>query len=161
MRGASGADAVRVAEVVLSPSETERIAAIAAELEGVAADLLADCRARLSHDHWRLLEGYAAACVRRALEVGSMLHGVAAAADGCGVPHAGRGRDGFVRAALAAWRECYAPVPEVWRLAPVFAAVEGGERRVLAEVATLEAMAANRMFASLDEQWAALHDSGA
>jgi hypothetical protein len=62
----------------------------------------------------------------------------------------------FVRESLAAWRDAFAPVPQIWRLAPVLEIVPGGEERVLADVATLEVMAANRMFRSLDEQCASL-----
>jgi hypothetical protein len=38
--------------------------------------------------------------------------------------------------------------------------VAGGEQRVLADVAALEQMAANRMFTSIDDQYSAFFASG-
>ncbi len=141
-----------VARVNFSPGESERIAKVARELDEAIEEFFADARPRLSCEQWGLLTTYAAACVRRALEVGAMLRGVVDCHPSCHLPYPARGRETFVRAGLAAWRDSFAPIPEVWRLASVSHAVPGGEQRVQADVETLEVMAANRMFASLDDQ---------
>ena len=97
---------------------------------------------------------YAGACVRRALEVGSLLHAVVKETDPP-TPYPGRGRSAFVKAALEHWRDCFAPIPDVWRLAGLCQKVPGGEQRVKAEITVLEVMAADRMFGAFDEEYAA------
>lgn len=150
---------MRMTHVAFSAAERAQIEQIAAELETCFEEFFGDARRVLSREQWDALTGYARACVRRALEVGALLHGVVDAQRGC-IPYKGRGRDVFVREGLAAWKDSFTPVQDVWQLAPVFAVVPGGEQRVLADVATLEVMAANRMFAPLEEQWSALSDPG-
>lgn len=145
-----------VASVNLTPGECERIERIARELDDSIDEFFADARPLLSCEEWGLLTTYASACVRRALEVGAMLHGVVDNHSARHRPYPGRGRAVFVKAGLAAWRDAFAPMPEVWRLAPISEVVPGGEQRVLADVETLEVMAANRMFVSLDDQCEAL-----
>lgn len=146
-------------EVAFSAAERAQIEQIAGELEASLEEFFGDARGVLSREQWDVLAGYARACVKRALEVGALLHGVVDAQRGC-LPYKGRGREVFVRDGLAAWKDSFTPVQDVWQLASVFAVVPGGEQRVLADVATLEVMAANRMFAPLDEQWWALPDPG-
>lgn len=134
--------------------------AIVREMDEEFESFLADARSDLSLEEWELIKDYAAGCVRQALEVGAMLRAIAMR-DGCGAAHPGRGKEVFVRDALVAWRDAYAPIRDVWRISLVFDRIEGGERRLLADVATLEAMAANRMFDALDEEAAALLARGA
>jgi hypothetical protein len=143
-----------VADIILTPIEEARIENVADELDAVIEEFFADARSELSREQWEVLVGYSGACVRRALEVGTLLHCVVDAQFKRAKPYRGRGREAFVRQGLAAWRDSFAPIEEVWRLAPVLEAVPGGEARVLADVATLEVMAANRMFRSLDDQCA-------
>src|SRR5688500_9560414 len=149
-----------MAEVVLSIRERRQIDAVARELESTVEDFFADVRGGLQSDEWDLLVAYARACIRRALEIGALLHAVVDAQQACGVAYPGRGREPFVRAGIAAWKDSFAPVVDVWRLCPVFEKVEGGEQRVMADVAALEVMASNRMFTSLDEQYSAFFASG-
>ena len=92
-------------------------------------------------------------CIRRALEIGTLLHAVVDQQENTGFAYPGTGREPFVRAGLAAWKDSFAPVVDVWRLCPIFERIPGGEQRVMADVAALEVMAANRMFTSLDEQY--------
>jgi hypothetical protein len=99
---------------------------------------------------------YATARVRRVLEVGTSLHALVDAHESSSWAYAGRGRDAFVRAGLTAWRDCYSPIRQPWRLASIVDRLPGGERRFLADVATLETMAANRLFTSLDDECARL-----
>ena len=146
-----------MAEVAFTPAETLRIEEIARELDASVEEFFADARDVLSSEQWDTLTDYASACVRRALEVGSLLHAVVDAQPGCAA-YKGRGREVFVRQGLAAWRDSFTPVQDIWHLASVFAVVPGGEKRVLADVSTLEVMAANRMFVPLDEQWSVLSD---
>ena len=148
-----------MAEVTFTPDERARIEQIAGELDGSLEEFFDDARHVLSTEQWEMLAGYVRACVRRALEVGTMLHGVVDAQCGC-TAYKGRGRAVFVKQGLEAWRDSFTPVDDVWHLASVFAVVPGGEKRVLADVATLEVMAANRMFVPLDEQWSTLSDPG-
>ncbi|MDQ4145494.1 MAG: hypothetical protein M3198_17490 [Actinomycetota bacterium] len=143
-----------MAQIDITPGELARIEEIAAELDGVVDDFFRDARRILSCDQWGLLTGYACACVRRALELGVLLHGVVDAHASCRLAYPGRGREVFVKAGLDAWRDSFAPMAEVWRLAPVLELVPGGESRVMADVETLEVMAANRMFVSLEDQCA-------
>ena len=149
-----------MAEVILARRERQRIDAVARELEGDVDEFFADLRAEIPVDEWELLAAYARACVRRAFEIGALLHAVVDAQQECGVAYPGRGREPFVKAGLAAWKDSFAPVVDVWRLCPVFEKVTGGEKRILADVAALEVMAANRMFTSLDEQYSAFFASG-
>lgn len=148
-----------MAQVTFTPDERARIEQIAGELDGCLDEFFDDARGVLSSEQWGTLAGYVRACVRRALEVGALLHGVVDAQCGCSA-YKGRGRDVFVKQGLHAWRDSFTPVDDIWHLASVFAVVPGGEKRVLADVATLEVMAANRMFVPLDEQWSALSDPG-
>jgi len=143
-----------VADIILTPIEEARVDHVAGELDADIVEFFADARSELSREQWQTLVRYSRACVRRALEVGILLHGVVDAQSGRAQPYRGRGREAFVRQGLAAWRDSFAPIEEVWRLAPVLEVVPGGEPRVLADVATLEVMAANRMFRSLDDQCA-------
>lgn len=142
-----------MAEIALDPEERRRVETVAEELDLAIDEFLFDARERISSEEWELLLGYSRACVRRVLEVGILLHAVVDS-QSRRIEYPGRGRDVFVRDGLAAWRDSFAPVPEVWKLAPVFESIPGGEQRVLAEVATLEVMAVNRMFESLDDQCA-------
>lgn len=135
----------------MTAQERTRIEAVAAELDLAIDEFLFDARETTTADQWQLLLEYSRACVRRVLEVGILLHAVVDA-QSTRIQYPGRGRRVFVRDALAAWRDSFAPVPEVWKLAPIFASVPGGEQRVLAEIATLEVMAVNRMFDSLDAE---------
>ena len=139
-------------EIILTSVERERIDAAAGEVDGIIAEFFDDARPSLSGDEWDLLLAYVRACVRRALEIGTLLHGVVDSQCPNAIPYPGRGRDVFLREGLAAWRDSFAPMARVWRLAPVLELVPGGEKRFLADVATLEVMAANRVFGSLDEQ---------
>jgi hypothetical protein len=149
-----------MAQVLMAPGERSRIERIATELDATTEEFFGDVRSSLSHENWALLTGYARACIRRALEVGIMLHAVVDAQTLTTISYAGRGREAFVREALAAWRDSFSPVPNIWRLAAIFESIPGGERRVVADVATLEVMAANRMFDSLDDQCATLLPPG-
>lgn len=145
-----------MAQISLTPSEMQQIEKIAGELDHEIEDFFSDARVDLSDEGWALLTTYARACVRRALEVGSLLHGVVDGHSARRRPYPGRGREVFVKSALVAWRDSFAPIPEIWKLGPVLESVTGGEKRVVADVETLEVMAANRMFASLDDQCASL-----
>ena len=148
-----------MAKVSFTSEEKDRIEKIAGELDGYLDEFFDDARRVLSTEQWNSLACYIRACVRRALEVGALLHGVVDAQSGCSA-YKGRGRSVFVKQGLQAWRDSFTPVDDIWHLASVFAVVPGGEKRVLADVATLEVMAANRMFVPLDEQWSALSDPG-
>ena len=143
-----------MARVRLSAAETARADKIAVELDSSFEEFLADARPDLSDEQWELLAGYTHQCVRRALVVGSLLHAVVDSECAASFPYRGRGREVFVRDAIAAWRDSFAPIPDAWKLVSIFEKVPGGEQRVMADVATLEVMAANRMFASLDDQCA-------
>ncbi|MFN2587574.1 MAG: hypothetical protein ABR613_05615 [Actinomycetota bacterium] len=143
-------------QIGLTPEEKAGIQGAAAEVDGAAVEFFADARPALSREQWDLLVAYARACVRRALEIGTLLHAVVDSQCPHAIPYPGRGRDVFLRAGLAAWKDAFAPVPRVWELAPVVELIPGGERRLLADVATLEVMAANRAFGSLDAQCEAL-----
>lgn len=145
-----------MAQIVLTPAERERIEAAASEVDDAVVEFFADARPSLAPTEWELLLAYARACVRRALEIGALLHGVVDSQCPGAIPYPGRGRDAFLRGALAAWKDSFAPIPQVWELAPVLERVPGGEKRLYADVATLEVMAANRVFGSLDQQCAAL-----
>ena len=155
VQGAGDVDAGTVAECIFTSTERKRIDSIAFELSDAVEDFLGDARESLSIEEWDILSGYVMASIRRVLEVGPLLHAVVDKQEGA-LPYPGRGREAFVRAALLAWRDSFAPIKEVWRLAPILEKVEGGERRVLADIAALEVMAANRMFTSLDDQCAEL-----
>lgn len=148
-----------MAEIAFTPDERARIERISRELDGALEEFFDDVRHVLSIEQWNSLACYVRACVRRALEVGTLLHAVVDAQRGC-TAYKGRGRSAFVKQGLEAWRDSFSPIDDIWRLASVFAVVPGGEKRVLADVATLEVMAANRMFVPLDEQWSALSDPG-
>lgn len=143
-----------MAKVRLSAAEIARSEKIACELDASIEEFFADVRCELSTAQWELLSGYAKACVRRALVIGALLHGVVDSQSEGTFPYRGRGREAFVKEGIAAWRSAFAPIPDVWKLVPIFEASAGGEQRILADVATLEVMAANRMFASLDDQCA-------
>ena len=143
-------------EISLTPLERERIEAAASEVDDAIVEFFADARPNLEADEWDLLLEYARACIRRALEIGALLHGVVDSQCPNAIPYPGRGREVFLRESLAAWRDSFAPMSQVWKLAPVMDRVPGGEKRLLADVATLEVMAANRVFGSLDQQCAAL-----
>lgn len=156
----AGADAHNVPDISVTPAERERIDAAAAEVDCSIVEFFDDARPALSCDEWETLLAYARACVRRAVEIGTMLHGIVDSQCPNAIPYPGRGRDVFLREGLAAWRDAFAPVPQVWRLAPVMERVPGGEKRFLADVATLEVMAANRAFGSLDRQCEALLSRG-
>ena len=143
-----------MARVSLSAAEAARTQKIARELDASMEEFFADVRCELSDPQWELLAVYARECVRRAIVIGTLLHGIVDSQGEHAFPFRGRGRQAFVKEGIAAWRGAFAPIPEVWRLVSVFDAVTGGEKRVMADVATLEVMAANRMFASLDDQCA-------
>lgn len=143
-------------EISLTAAERECVDSVARELDATIVEFFEDARPSLSSEEWDKLVAYARACVRRALEIGTMLHGVVDAQCPNAIPYPGRGREVFLREGLAAWRDAFAPMPRVWELAPVMERVEGGEKRFLADVATLEVMAANRAFGSLDRQAEAL-----
>ena len=143
-------------EIALTPLERERIETAASEVDDVIVEFFSDARPHLGVDEWGLLLTYARSCIRRALEIGALLHGVVDSQCPDAIPYPGRGREVFLREGLAAWRDAFAPMPQVWKLAPVLERVPGGEKRLLADVATLEVMAANRVFGSLDQQCAAL-----
>jgi hypothetical protein len=143
-------------EIALTPIERQRIDAAVAEIDEVVVEFFEDARPALSCEEWDVLVTYARACIRRAVEIGTLLHGVVDSQCPNAIPYPGRGRDVFLREGLAAWRDSFAPIAQVWKLAPVVELVPGGEKRVLADVATLEVMAANRVFGSLDQQCATL-----
>ena len=140
-------------QIVFSPCERQQIDAVAAELETTAREFFADARPCLSEEQWLLLQGYSRACVRRALEIGSMLHAIVDETPSS-TPYRGRGRTAFVKASIEAWRDCFAPLPEIWKLAALCEKVPGGEQRVLGDVAVLEVMAANRMFSNFEDELA-------
>lgn len=137
----------------LNPSDVDRIEAAALELRSTIDDFFCDARCGMSLEQWEQLTNYASACVRRVLEVGSLLHSIADAREKSAIPYAGRGRRTFVRGALDAWKDSYAPVAEPWKLALLFEHIPGGEKRVFADIAALEVMAANRLSASLDDEY--------
>ena len=139
---------------VFTQSERQRHAEVAAQLEGSIEEFFADARLVLTDCEWDLLVSYVRACLNRALEVGSMLHAIAQTG-ARRTAYPGRGREAFVRAGLAAWKDSFAPIPHVWRVATLFDRIPGGERRVLADVDALEVIAGSRMFVSLDEEFAA------
>ena len=141
-----------MAECNISPAEAQKIETVSLELDAAIEEFFADARTCLDEEQWSVLFEFGRACVRRAICVGASLHAVVDAHPERAYP--GRGRSAFVRGALAAWRDSFAPIEDPWRLAPILELVPGGERRVLADVEALEVMAANRMFASLDEQCA-------
>ncbi len=143
-------------QIGLTPQERECIENAAADVDTATIEFFADARPALSCEQWNLLIGYARACVRRALEIGTLLHAVVDSQCPDAIPYPGRGRDVFLREGLAAWKDAFAPIPRVWELAPVVDLMPGGEKRLLADVATLEVMAANRAFGSLDAQCAAM-----
>jgi hypothetical protein len=147
-------------EMSLTPAERERVDAAAAEVEPSIVEFFDDARPALSGEEWETLVTYARACVRGAVEIGALLHGVVDSQCPNAIPYPGRGREVFLREGLAAWRDAFAPVAQVWKLAAVTERVPGGEKRVLADVATLEVMAANRAFGSLDRQCATLLSRG-
>lgn len=151
-----GADAQYMPEISVTAAERERIDAAAAEVDGSILEFFEDARPALSCEEWETLLTFARACVRRAVEIGTMLHGVVDSQCPNAIPYPGRGREVFLRDALAAWRDAFAPMAQAWRLVPVMDRVPGGEKRFLADVATLEVMAANRAFGSLDRQCASL-----
>ncbi|MDQ3914773.1 MAG: hypothetical protein M3323_05495 [Actinomycetota bacterium] len=140
----------------LTPEERACIENAAADVDATTIEFFADARPPLSCEQWNLLISYARACVRRALEIGTLLHAVVDSQCPDVIPYPGRGRAVFLREGLAAWKDAFAPIPHVWDLAPVVELIPGGEKRLLADVATLEVMAANRAFGSLDAQCAAL-----
>ena len=139
---------------VFTQAELERRAAIAAELEDSIEEFFVDARLVLTDAEWELLTHYVRACLDRALEIGAMLHAMASTS-GKSAAYPGRGRDAFVRAGLEAWKDCFAPIPHVWRVASLFGRIPGGERRVLADVDALEVIAGGRMLITLDEEYAA------
>ena len=143
-------------EIALTPLERERIEAAASEVDDAVVEFFEDARSHVTCEEWDLILTYARACVRRALEIGALLHGVVDSQCPNAIPYPGRGREVFLRESLAAWRDSFAPMSQVWKLAAVLERVPGGEKRLLADVATLEVMAANRVFGSLDQQAAAL-----
>lgn len=141
-------------QFVFTQTERERHAGVAAQLEESIEDFFSDARLVLADSDWDLLVTYVRACLNRALDVGSMLHAIAKGGDQT-TAYPGRGREAFVRAGLAAWKDSFAPIPHVWRVATLFDRVPGGESRVLADVDALEVIAGSRMFVSLDEEYAA------
>lgn len=147
-------------EISVTPAEREALDAAAAEVDGIIVEFFDDARPALSGAEWETLLTYARACVRRAVEIGTLLHGVVDSQCPNAIPYPGRGRDVFLREGLEAWRDSFAPMAQVWKLAPVIERVPGGEKRFLADVATLEVMAANRAFGSLDQQCQALLAKG-
>ncbi|MDQ3952413.1 MAG: hypothetical protein M3279_05545 [Actinomycetota bacterium] len=147
-------------EISLTQAERDAIDTAAAEVDGIIVEFFEDARPALSGAEWETLLTYARACVRRAVEIGTLLHGVVDSQCPNAIPYPGRGRDVFLREGLAAWRDSFAPMAQVWTLAPVMERVAGGEKRFLADVATLEVMAANRAFGSLDQQCQALLAKG-
>ena len=151
-----GADAQVMPDISLTSAERERIDGAAAEVDASILEFFDDARPSLSSEEWETLLTYVRACVRRAVEIGTMLHGVVDSQCPNAIPYPGRGREVFLREGLAAWRDAFAPMSQVWKLAPVMERVPGGEKRFLADVATLEVMAANRAFGSLDRQCEAL-----
>jgi hypothetical protein len=143
-------------QIVLTPEERANVDKAAADVDAVTIEFFADARPALTCEQWNLLIAYARACIRRALEIGTLLHGVVDSQCPNAIPYPGRGRDVFLREGLAAWKDAFAPIAHVWELAPIVDEIPGGEKRLLADVATLEVMAANRAFGSLDAQCAAL-----
>ena len=143
-------------EISLTPAERERVDAAAAEVDASIEEFFDDARPDLSAEEWETLLTYARACVRRAVEIGTLLHGIVDSQCPNAIPYPGRGREVFLREGLAAWKDAFAPMAQVWKLAPVMDRVQGGEKRLLADVATLEVMAANRAFGSLDRECEAL-----
>lgn len=143
-------------QIALTPEERELLENAAADVDAQTIEFFADARPALSDEEWNLLITYVRACVRRALEIGTLLHAVVDSQCPSAIPYPGRGRDVFLRDGLAAWKDAFAPIPRVWELAPVVESMPGGEKRLLADVATLEVMAANRAFGSLDAQCEAL-----
>ena len=151
---------VGMADVLLTPGTRQRIDAVANEVERYIFEFFADLRGGIAPEDFDLVVEYARACILRALEIGALLHAVVDAQEAGGVAYPGRGREPFVKAGLAAWKDSFAPVVDVWRLCTVFEKVRGGEQRVMADVAALEVMAANRMFSSLDDQYSEFFASG-
>lgn len=145
-----------MADVVLTADERRRIQEVLLEIEPVVDEFFGDARPLLSEDEWRLMRDYAHACVKGALQVGICLRAVAET-HGCrAIEYPGRGSDTFVADCLRAWRDSFAPIRDPWRLALISEKLNGGEKRLMADVATLEAMAADRLYASFDEECARL-----
>ena len=152
VENSSGAHAFPMAEVVMTAEERERIAEILDELAGTFEDFASDIREELSSDDWALVLEYTTVRLRTVLEVATSLIGVCETNEHLSWSYPGRGREAFVRAGLKAWGDCYATIRAPWRLAPVFARVPGGEMRLVADVTTLETMALNRLYDTIELQ---------
>ena len=64
----------RMAEIVVSALERERIESIAIELNAAIDEFFSDLRPELKQDEWDLLTRYARSCIRRALEIAEADH---------------------------------------------------------------------------------------
>ncbi|MFP5298664.1 MAG: hypothetical protein ACLGHL_06740, partial [Actinomycetota bacterium] len=141
-----------MARVVLTADESRRIEEVLSEMRPLIAEFFTDARRGLSQRDWELLWSYTEACISSALQVGSCLHAIAEAHSSPSVGYPGRGRDTFVSDSLRAWRDSFAPIKDPWRLAIVAERMPGGEKRLIADVTTLEAMASDRLFARFDDE---------
>lgn len=148
-----------MAYFVVGPEDAQGLRCITDEMERETEEFFADARLVLTDGEWELLSSYARACVQRALEVGVMLRALTRSLPSADFPYPGRGQEAFVRAGLAAWKDCFAPLAQVWRVASLFHRIPGGEARVLADIDALEVIAAGRMFTPLEEEYAALFPS--
>lgn len=158
MRRLPAPDAVPVADCTFTSQERKRIDAISFDLSDVVEEYFADARETLSEEDWQLLADYAKARINRVLELVPLLHALVDRQRDA-LPYPGRGRATFVRSALTAWRDSFSPIEDTWRLAPVLLKIEGGEQRVMADVAALELVAVDRLMHPWEEQCAALLSS--
>ncbi len=142
-----------MAKVVFSEAERCRIQELESALVPTVEEFFGDARDDLSLEEWDLLMEYARARIRRTLLVATALHAVCDRHERPATTFDGRGRDAFVRAGLRAWADCYPAIEDPWRTVFLYRRLAGGERRFLADLETIETMALNRLFDSIDSQY--------
>ena len=142
-----------MAKVVFSEAERRRIAELESALLPTVQEFFSDVQGDLSLDQWNLLLQYATSRIRRVLEIATSLHALCDTHERSAGIFRGRGRAAFVRAGLRAWADCYAPIQDPWRTAILFDQLKGGERRLLADLETLETIALSRLFDSIDTEY--------
>lgn len=150
----------RMARAVLTADESRRIGDVLSEMRPLIDEFFRDARTRLSPNEWQLLWSYTESCIRNTLEIGCCLHAIAEAYGCLWMGYPGRGRETFVADSLRAWRDSFAPIKDPWRVGIVAERMDGGEKRLIADVTTLEAMACDRLFARFEEECERLlHDA--
>lgn len=141
-----------MARVKLSADESRQITRILDEMSPRVEEFFADACLALTGEEWELLDSYVKTRLRAALEVSTCLQAVADTVGCDSMSYPGRGKETFVAASLRAWRDSYSPIRDPWRIAVLAERIEGGEKRVMADVDALEAIAADRMFRSFEQQ---------